>query len=456
VAAWILGVLCLFGAVGASDLDKDELTAQTVRLLQRYLRIDTVNPPGNEWRAVDFFAEILAAEGIAFETVEAAPGRGNLWARLPGGDEPALLLLHHSDVVPADERYWKHGPLSGALDDGYVYGRGAIDTKGLGILHLQAFLSLHRRGAPLRRDVLFMVTADEEAGGMAGAGFLVETRPALFADVGYVLNEGGGGVLASGRPVFSVEVTQKVPLWLRVTASGEPGHGSSPRSSSAVGRLVGALARLERHTFAPRAVPEVEAYFAGLAGAEGGELRARFLDLGAAIDDAVFLRRLQAESPRLHALLRNTCVVTRLGGSPKINVVPAEAWAEIDCRLLPDQDPDEFLHELRAVLADPGLGIEPLMAFAPAISSPDTELFRAIEQTCRAHFPGAAVLPSVVAGFTDSHFFRDLGITAYGFSPTLFAEDEATGIHGNNERISVENLSRGVRVMIDLLERMAY
>ncbi len=427
-----------------------------VRRLVEYIGVNTVNPPGNEMRAVEFFARIFEEEGIPYETVETAPGRGNIWARLDGGDEPGLILLHHSDVVPADEAHWSVPPLSGVLRDGYVYGRGALDTKTGGILHLQAFLALHRSGRPLNRDVIFMATADEEAGGFHGVGWMVENRREVFDGVGFLLNEGGGGSIQNGRVEFSVEVTQKVPLWLRLVARGEPGHGSRPLEHTAVTRLVGALDNLRTHAFEPRIVPAVDAYFRGLAESASDYWAPRFRDMAATVRNPDDLLRLQRENPGLHALTRNTCSITMLEGSSKINVIPPESSAEIDCRLLPDQDPEAFVTELRTVLDDDSIEIERIMGFSPAVSTTDTELYRTIEEVCRAHFPDARVLPMVQGGFTDSHFTRDLGIVSYGFFPTVVPVADQGGVHGNNERISVENVRRGVRMMREIVEGFVY
>lgn len=433
------------------------LGAQSVELLQEYLRVDTTNPPGNESRAVEFFARILEAEGIPYETVESAPGRGNIWARLEGGSEPALLLLHHTDVVPADAAYWDVPPLSGEIRDGYVYGRGALDTKTLGILHLQAFLALHRDGRTLNRDVIFMATADEEAGGLFGAGWLVENRPEVFEGVGFVLNEGGTGTVDDGREQIGIEVTQKVPMWLRLVAKGKPGHGSRPRVESAVTRLVAALERIREYEFEPRILPAVDAYFRGIAAAAGEEWERPFSDIARAIEkDREFLTWLQFNDPYRHAITRNTCSITRLEGSGKINVVPPTAWAELDCRMLPDQDPEAFMEELRSVIDDPGIEIEQIMAFTPASSSADTEVYEAIETVAREHFPGAAIVPSVAAGFTDSHFFRDLGMAAYGYNPIVIPLEDVEGVHGNNERVSVENVRRGTGIMREIVERVVH
>lgn len=441
----------------AAELDLGKLEQEGVDSLQRYIQVDTINPPGNESRAVEFFAKIFEAEGIPYESVESAPGRGNIWARLKGGSEPAILLLNHMDVVPADVDFWDTAPLSGEIKDGHIHGRGALDMKGTAIAQLQAFLGLHRSGKPLNRDVIWMGTADEEAGGFFGAGWLVENRPELFEPVGLLLNEGGGGSIGKdGKITFAVEMTQKVPFWIRVTATGRSGHGSVPHEDSAVTRLIGALHRIHSNPFTPRITEPVDTYFKALAPHVEEEWREAFSDMAAAVKDPAFVHKLQESNNGYHALIRNTISITMLEGSSKINVVPPDASAELDCRILPDQDPEEFLNELRFIIDDPQVTLETIMVFTPAVTSPDTILYRAIQNVLGKHYPDAPVIPNVGRGFTDSHFFRDLGIACYGFSPTLIPFEDRGGVHGNNERISIENVHRSVRLTLEILERVVY
>ncbi len=450
----ILLTVLLTAAPAPAQVTAGDLPDQSVTWLQEYLRIDTINPPGNEIRGAEFLAAILDAEGIAYELVESAAGRGNIWARLEGGSEPSLVLLHHIDVVPADPNYWSTDPLSGEVRDGYMYGRGALDTKSLGIIELAAFIALHRSGVALERDVIYMATADEEAGGYFGVGWLVENRPELFENVGYVINEGGGGSEVDGQVQFSVEVTQKVPYWLRLTSRGQPGHGSRPRASTAVTRLVAALNQLREHEFEPRVIPSVDTYFRRLAPGMGPDWEDRYADMATALRRPGVADELLEANPGHYGLTRNTCSLTRLGGSDKINVIPTEAWAELDCRLLPDQDPDEFLAELGGVLGS-DVAVETMMGFTPAVSSSETGLFRTIEDVTETHFPGATVVPAVLVAFTDSHFLRDLDIVAYGYDPFVIPATDYAGVHGNDERISVENMRRGVVVLLDLVQRWA-
>jgi len=438
----------------AQSIDLEALQDEAVEWLQQYVRVNTINPPGNESRAVEFLGRIFDAEGIAWESAESAPGRGNIWARLEGGPEPALVLIHHSDVVPADERYWTQDPLGGDIVGEHIYGRGTLDTKTGGILQLAAFIALHRSGVALERPVIYMATADEEAGGFFGAGWLVENRPELFEDVGFLINEGGGGEVVGGEAQFGIEVTQKVPYWLRLTATGEPGHGSRPNPSSSVTEMIEALARLRDHQFEPNVVDAVQTMFAGMAPNAPPEWRDRFADIRETARDPEALRELQVFNAGLHALTRNTCSITRLNASDKINVVPPETTAEVDCRLVPEQDPDAFLAEIGDVLG-PEIEVEVIMGFTPAVSTTDTELYRIIREVTEAEFPGAPFVPQVLGGFTDSHFFRDLGIVSYGYEPTATADQDASGVHGNDERVTVENVRRGVRMMLEIVQRFA-
>ena len=441
------GLLLAVGLLLASQVNAQSIEDEAVVWLQEFIQVDTVNPPGNESRAVDFYAAIFDAEGIAYETAESAPGRGNIWARLPGGNEPALILLQHTDVVPADREYWSTDPLSGEIRDGYIWGRGARDMKGTGISQLATFISLHRAGLELNRDVVFVATADEEAGGAYGVGWLVENRPEIFAGVGLLINEGGAGSRLGDQVVFGVEVTQKVPVWLHLTAVDTPGHGSSPRRTSAVTRIVEALNIIRENPFPPRIIPPVEAYFAGLSLAMDDEWADAYANIASAIREPGFMQEFQEYSSGHHALTRDTCTMTRMGASSKINVIPPEAWAELDCRILPDRPAEEFIEKVRNMIAATGVEIEVIMAFTPAISATDSALYQSIVNVTREMHPGSRVLPSVSTGFTDSHFTRDLGIVSYGFNPIITERGDPSGVHGNDERVPVEAFRRGVTDM---------
>lgn len=436
------GVLLLTSQAISQPASLDD---RAVEWLQEFVRVDTINPPGNEIRAVEFYARIFDEFGIPYETAESAPGRGNIWARLEGGDEPGLILLQHTDVVPADRQYWTFDPLSGELRDGYIYGRGTRDMKGLGIAQLVAFLNLHQSGQALNRDVIFLATADEEAGGEFGVGWLIDNHPEIFEGAGILLNEGGGGSRSSAGDVsFGVEVTQKVPVWLRLEAVDVPGHGSSPRITSSVTRIVQALNTLLENPFPARIIPPVDEYFSSLAESTSDEWSPYYANMGLAIQDADFMQRLHEQRAGHHALTRDTCSMTRFEGSSKINVIPPEAWAELDCRILPDKPSAQFVSEMEALIGHTGVTVEVIMAFTPAISSTNSRLFEAIRNVTGELHPGSRVIPSVSTGFTDSHFTRDLGIISYGFNPMITDDGEHTGVHGNDERVPEAAFRRGV------------
>lgn len=454
-ASAVFGLFLSIGVFAHAANAVDKFAQEAPERLLEYLGIDTVNPPGNEIRGAEYFARHLKAAGIKYHMEESAPGRGNIWAKLSGGKKPGIVLLNHIDVVPANKKYWSVAPYQGTVKDGFIYGRGAIDMKGLGITQFQAFLSLAASKKKLNRDVWFIATADEEAGGSYGAGWLVEKHPEIFKNVGFLLNEGGGGSRSGDKVGFSVEVTQKVPLWLRLKATGRPGHGSAPQVETSVTRLLKAGHRITTTNFKARVIEPVQELFANIANSQPDEFKTQYADISKHIHDTEFMLELQMKNPGHHSLLRDTCSATRIEGSSKINVVPAEVMLELDCRLLPDQDLDVFQNNLEQLIADPNIEIERIMGFTAAISRSDTTLFKQIEAVTAKHYPGSRVIPGVSTGFTDSHFFRDMGIVAYGFGPFVVEPMNFRGVHGNDEKVSIDNMIKGTQLLRDLLESFA-
>ncbi|MGE5305274.1 MAG: M20/M25/M40 family metallo-hydrolase [Alphaproteobacteria bacterium] len=440
----------------AEPVSQSRAEEEAVRLLRRYIQIDTTNPPGNEIKAAQFFKKIFNSEGIETKVIESAPGRASIYARLRGaGTKKALVLLNHMDVVPADAKLWKEPPFSGLNKDGYICGRGALDMKGPAIVELMSLISMKRQRVPLKGDIIFLGTADEEAGGALGAGFVLEKHPELFEGIGLVLNEGGGIRLGSdGRALYySVGVAEKTPLWLRLTAAGKPGHGSTPGTDLAVNKLVGALSRLIQYQSPVRVLPQVQKFYADAAELESGARRSRFADLRAALEDPIFAAEFLKE-PRHSASVRNTIAITGVKGSPKVNVIPAQAFAEIDVRLLPGEDPKAFIEELRKVIADGSIKIEVLLSFPPATSPPHAEAIRAITELARRHDGNVPVLTPLGRGFTDCHFFREKGIPCYGFIPMRSTEAGESLVHGIDERVSVENFQWAIRAMVEMVQRL--
>jgi acetylornithine deacetylase/succinyl-diaminopimelate desuccinylase-like protein len=439
----------------AADVDWHRLGDETAEVLTDILRIDTQNPPGSETAAANALARKLAAEGIAAGVFESAPGRGNLHARLPGaGSARPIILLAHLDVVPADPRSWRLPPFAGVKEHGYVHGRGALDAKGVAAIELMTLIALKRSGQAIGRDVILLGTADEETGGKAGAGWIVQHRPDLLGNAEYLVTEGDHIHLRpGGRKVVQVAVAEKTPCWVKLTAHGDAGHGSVPPPQTAVTRLVRALDKLRRYRTAVRIVRPVEEYFASLAQLEKEPLRAKLAHLGDALQDPIFFAEF-TRNPRQNALIRNTITPTVLEGSGKTNVIPDEASAQLDCRLLPGERPADFLALLREVIADDSIRVETLLSFPASSSDSDSGFMAALRRLAASEFPGAPVVPSVIPGFTDSHYFREHGVASYGFVPFVLAEEDEKTVHGVNERVSVENLRDGVRRLVALLRAL--
>jgi acetylornithine deacetylase/succinyl-diaminopimelate desuccinylase-like protein len=449
----------LAGPAAAAEppLDWQGLENEAVSVLSRYIQIDTTNPPGNEVRAAQFFKSIFDREGIESKIIESAPGRGSIYARLRGdGSKKAVVLLHHMDVVPAEAKSWKEPPFSGAIKDGIIWGRGAIDNKGGGVMALMTLLAFKRQSAPLKSDVIFLGTADEEAGGVFGAGYLVDRHADLFTDVRVVLNEGGGIRLGEdGRArLYSVGVAEKVPLWLRLTALGTPGHAASPGANQAVLKLVSALSRIASYQSPIKVVPEVQKFYADSAPSAPAGRREQYMDLRKSLQDPGFAAEFLKDRSN-NARVRNTISITGIKGSDKINVIAAEASAEIDVRLLPGEEPQAFIDEMRRVIADDSIKIEILLSRAAAVSPASPDALKAIAEYAQTKDPGTPILFPMGSGFTDCHFFRAKGIPCLGFLPRRSGASEEGLVHGVNERVSVESLQSNVRAMYDIVRKLA-
>ena len=434
-------------------LDWKALDDESVATLSRYVQVDTTNPPGNELKAAEFLKTIFDKEGIEARVIESAPGRANLYARLRGnGSKKAVVLMHHMDVVPADAKLWKELPFSGLVKGGEIWGRGSLDNKSGGVMALMTLLALKRHSIALKGDVIFLGTADEEAGGMLGASFLLEKHAELFQDVSVVLNEGGGiRVGDDGRArLYTVGVAEKVPLWLKLTAPGTPGHAASPGDNQAVLRLIAALNRLAAYQSPIKVIPEVQKFYADSAPTAPANRREQYLDLRKALQDSIFAAEFLKERSN-NSRVRNTISITGIKGSDKINVIPAEASAEVDVRLLPGEEPQAFINELRRVLADDSIKIEILLSRTAAASPIHPEALKVITDYAKANDPGAAVLYPVGSGFTDCHFFRAKGIPCLGFLPQRNTPSSEGLVHGVDERIPVERLASAIRAMYEIV-----
>ena len=422
-------------------IDWDAWTEQATEWLSEFIRVDTVNPPGNESRACEWLGHILDAEGIPYQTYDPGNGRATLVARLQGTGTRGkpLILLSHTDVVPFERDQWTVDPMGGEIREGFVWGRGALDMKSQGIMELITFLIHKRQNLPLTRDLVYMAVADEEAGSTYGIEYLDREHPEVL-DCEYVINEGGGGsteALGVERNTINIGVSEKGPLWLTLRAHGRPGHGSVPHDDNAADHLVRALNRVLTWQRPYVVTPEVQEYF--------NQLHAAGI-LDRAPTSAV-LAELAEGNPRLKSIQMNSISLTTLNAGVKHNVIPAMAEATIDCRLVPGYDAEKFIAELQRVIDDPRIEIERVFVASTLTTSHQTELYEIMKRESRRVLEDALVLPSVSTGFTDSRVFRRRGAAAYGFVPTVTGPSEQGRVHGNDERISIENLRIGTQIM---------
>lgn len=428
---------------------------EAVELLSRYLKIDTTNPPGNEDRGVAFFAEILEKEGVAYKTYQPSPGRGSISAVITGtGEKGAVILLNHIDVVPARADEWSVDPFSGEIKDGFIYGRGALDMKGQGILELLAFLELKRKGLTPCRDLIFLAVADEEAGGINGVQFLLNNHGDEFqADV--VINEGGFGLgnVLPDRPLIMIATAEKGVCRVKLTRSGPPGHGSAPHGENALEKLVQGLSRLLQKENPVIVTPLIAAYFKQLA--SSWEFLKPYLQDGnpQTLVEALTQNGL-LDNPHMAAMLKNTISLNLMHAGNKVNVIPSGAEAELDIRLLPGTDPDTVIDAIKEHLADDNIKVEIARVSRASESSMDTEDFAIIKSVHLEHFPNALAVASLLFGASDSRFFREKGIPCYGVCPMIINLEDLGKIHGLDERISEENMVKGTEVYIDMVRKL--
>jgi len=469
----LAALLCLFASLppdvapqqpDAEARVRDEMNAvnwpeyqdEAVRLLQDYIRIDTANPPGNELRAADFFKKLFDDAGIPNTTYEYLPGRADFYAVVKGdGSLRSIVLLSHMDVVRAQPENWRVPPFSGAILNGEIYGRGAEDMKDQGLLNAMMLLMASREHLPLKRDLIFLATADEEVND-TGSQWLIDHHPELVRDAEYLITEGGSNLITSEHGlVYGIDVAEKAPFWLRLMATGPGGHGSVPISDSAPNRLVRALNRVVNWQTPVHLLPSVEEYFHQIASREPQLVAAEYRNIRQTIKDPAVLRMISADS-NLNYRIRDTVSLTGLQGSPQTNVIPDTATASLDVRLLPGDDPREFMRELKAVVDDDHIRIDSINGFRPPNSSPtDTALYHIIEKVVHEYSPQALITPELDSGYTENQMFRLLGIVCYGFLPVeLTPEVEATE-HAANERIPVEQVRRGLKMFYEVIARAA-
>jgi len=437
-----------------TDVDWKSAREEVVEHLRALIRFDTTNPPGNETPCIEFIAETLRGGGMETTVLESAPRRGNVVARLKGnGQKEPLLIYGHVDVVPAEASKWTHPPFSAESADGCVWGRGTLDMKDMVAVELETMLLLARQKLPLKRDVIFAATADEESGGEMGAGWLVQHHPDLIG-AEYGLSEGAGSTIqVGGKRFYGVRTAEKATARFRLTASGPPGHGSIPRQDTSVHAIAKAVTALYQKRLPLHLTETATNVIRTMALATG-------VGLGSRIDEKAvdqIAERLPKDLARsLHGITRNTAVPTGLRAGSKINVIPSEAEALVDARILPGQTPENLVAEVREVIG-PGYEIVLIDRGLPQEVEPGDELYRVIEKAIARHEPDATVIPIMLTGATDARWISTTGTRCLGFSPLAIPSGFSTEglVHGHDERIPISGLAWGMQVFYEVVRDFA-
>jgi acetylornithine deacetylase/succinyl-diaminopimelate desuccinylase-like protein len=429
-------------------------TSSPVEILQNLIRFDTTNPPGNEQECVLYIRDLLTNAGIESILLGLTPKRPNLVARLPGqGNAPPLLLYGHLDVVTTVNQDWQVPPFEGRVQEGYLWGRGALDMKGGVAMMLTAILRAKAEGAQLPGEVIFAAVTDEEAGGNSGAKFLVQEHAGLFQGVRYALGEFGGfNLTMAGKRFYPIMIAEKQICAMKATFRGAAGHGSLPVQGGAMLKLGKALQILDQRRLPVHVTPPVKRMIDCLAdnlpGPTGGLVRRL---TNPALTD-VILNRLGERANLFAPMLRNTVSPTMLQASDKLNVIPSEVALGLDGRLLPGGAPEQMEAELRAILGQ-DFDLETL-AYEPGPAEPDMDLFGRLEGILRGLDPGGIPIPFLLSGVTDARFFSQLGVQTYGFTPLKLPEDFnfISTVHAANERVPVEALEFGVQAIYQAIQ----
>jgi acetylornithine deacetylase/succinyl-diaminopimelate desuccinylase-like protein len=432
-----------------------------VNWLQGLIRINTTNPPGNELVAAKYLADILNREGIQSETFESTPGRGFLVARLSASAVPdpsrALLLMGHLDVVGADKSKWTVDPFGGVIKDGYMYGRGAIDDKGMTIANVAVMIALKRSGVRLTRDVILLAEGDEEDGGALGMKFAVEKHWDKIA-AGFALNEGGRLVVKDNKVQYlGVQASEKVSVTVDVIATGTSGHASIPRADNPVTHLAAAVAKISTYETPVQFNSVTRGYFSGLALVEDEDTSKwmRALETPDRGDHAA--RYISAEDPVWNAMLRDTIAPTMLQAGIRQNVVPSEARAVLNIRLLPGNMVDPLLGKLKTLVNDPQIRfeVEPGAGESAPSSSLSSDLYASIGRVAAKQFPGTPVLPLMSTGATDSILLRLRTVQAYGLLPFPMMDNDFLRMHADDERIPIESFRKGIDFLYGVVSDFA-
>lgn len=440
----IIAILFVSVAASAAQPDFKAALRETIDILSGFIKVDTSNPPGNETKGAQYLKSFFDREGIPAQILELEPGRGNIVARLKGnGSKKPILLMGHIDVVGVEREKWTVEPFSGIIKDGYIYGRGASDDKGMTSVCLEIMLLLHRLKIPIDRDVIFLAESGEESSTHVGIDFMVKQHWDKI-ECEYALNE-GGRIFQKGNRIqyVGISTTEKVPRPILLSARGTSGHGSQPRPDNAVVHLAAAVGKFATWQPPMRLNDTTRAFFQRLATISPPEEAFLYTHLEDPVLSPMVQEKLRTSSIMYNSMLRTSISPTIIKAGFRQNVIPGDALATLDVRALPDEDMTNFVHLLREVINDPAVEVVPAGEGRPATppSRFDTEMFAALERAQKVMFPEATTLPIMLTGATDSAQLRAKGVQAYGLG-SVVTEGETSRVHGNDERLSITGLGQ--------------
>ena len=436
--------------------EQNSIYDEGVKTLQEYLTINTTNPPGNEMETAKFLKKILDKEGIENQIFDLGNNRANLFAILKGdGSKKPVILLHHMDVVPADPKYWSVPPFSGKIVNGYIYGRGAVDIKGKGIIDLMTLINLKRMNVKLKRDIILLAVSDEEVDS-TGTNWMIKNKPDLIKNADFLIDEGSGIIIdeKGNNKYYLVSIGDKSALWLKLTFTAPPGHGSIPMKDSSVNKALRAANKILERQQEFIILPDLKEYIKALLKEKDiTKLSGYEKDLETSLKNKTFLEEISKDI-EINACIKNTISITLMKGSDKINTIPNEASIGLDCRLLPGTDKDKFLEELKKIVNDNTMQIKIEEYTPPGYSPTDVDFMKALNICALKRDPDVKVIPHINVSSTDSSFYRAFGLKSYGFESYKLTYEEYSLAHSNDERISVKNIEFGINLLTDVLTEL--
>ncbi len=440
-------------------IDFAQASDEGIKILQDAMRFNTVNPPGDELSAANYYKKLFEAAGLSVEILQPAETRANLIVRLKGkGSVGPLILLSHLDVVGVEREKWQYDPFGATIDDGFLYGRGAIDDKGMGALFAEIMLLLVRNKTALKRDILFVACADEEAGGKLGISWLIENhRSKIEAEA--AINEGGRIKLKDGKVEYvAIQNAEKVPYHIHLNVKGTPGHASIPLADNAIYRLSKALVKLVEYQTPLKLNDTTRAFFLGVAELEPGSPTSYFAQHVDHPAIGAFAREQLTKHPYFNSILRNSIAPTILKSGFRNNVLPSEAEVTLNCRLLPGENIENFVSELKRVIADDSVELTYRQgkALGKEPSPASHEVFRALASSAAKTWSGAKVIPFMSTGATDSAELRAVGVHSYGILPFPLTEEDEGRMHGHDERVSLKSFREGLEFIYRAVEEIAF